>query len=135
MTNTLKLLALLGVSPTSRCIFVRVRRKIQCLLFFSLFFSHFRALFSPEHFSLCSGFRCLSANFSPIFCWRFFFFSKEILSLFGAVIAQFGRQFDENIITVKAKLNFLGQFVELKYFIAIQSLSALRIDESNVNAL
>jgi hypothetical protein len=65
----------------------------------------------------------------------FAFFSKAILSLFGAVIAQFGRQFDENIITVIAELNFLGQFVELKYFIAIQSLSALRIDESNVNAL
>jgi hypothetical protein len=55
-------------------------------------------VFSPEHFSLCSGFRCLSANFSPIFCWRFLiFFSKAILSLFGAVIAQFGRQFDENV--------------------------------------
>jgi hypothetical protein len=54
-------------------------------------------IFSPEHFSSCSGFRCLSANFSPIFCWRFFFFSKAILSLLGAVIAQFGRQFDENV--------------------------------------
>jgi hypothetical protein len=27
----------------------------------------------------------------------FFFFSKAILTLFGAVIAQFGRQFDENV--------------------------------------
>jgi hypothetical protein len=41
-------------------------------------------IFSPEHFSLCSGFRCLSANFSPIFCWRFLLFVVNQFYLFSA---------------------------------------------------
>jgi hypothetical protein len=45
-------------------------------------------IFSPEHFFLCSGFRCLSANFSPIFCWRFllkqfYLFSAQLLRSSG----------------------------------------------------
>jgi hypothetical protein len=80
MTNTLKLLALLGVSPTSICIFVRLRHKILCLLFFS----HFRALFSPEHFLSAQAFAVYQRISRQSFVGAFCFFSVKQFYLFSA---------------------------------------------------
>jgi hypothetical protein len=62
-----------------------------------LFFSHFRAFFSPEHFFSAQAFAVYQRISRQSFVGDFAFFSKAILSLFGVVIAQFGRQFDENV--------------------------------------
>jgi hypothetical protein len=53
-------------------------------------------VFSPEHFFSAQDFAVYQRISRQSFVGDFFFFSKAILSLFGAVIAQFGRQFDEN---------------------------------------
>jgi hypothetical protein len=54
-------------------------------------------IFSPEHFLSAQAFAVYQRISRQSFVGDFFFFSKAILSLFGAVIAQFGRHFDENV--------------------------------------
>jgi hypothetical protein len=61
-----------------------------------LFFSHFRTFFRLSIFSLLRLSLFISEFLANLLLAIFAFFSKAILSLFGAVIAQFGRQFDEN---------------------------------------
>jgi hypothetical protein len=62
-----------------------------------LFFSHFRAFFRLSIFLSAQAFVVYQRISRQSFVGDFAFFSKAILSLFGAVIAQFGRQFDENV--------------------------------------
>ena len=105
----------LGCPQQAFCIFVRVRRKIQCLLFFlRCYFSCADAHFSPAVTSLSAGFWCFSSEFprsarpfSPPLCRRLFFLTLMrdtlisadgfILIYLSAVIAQLGRQSGENI--------------------------------------
>ena len=100
----------LGVSPTSRCIFVRVRRKIQCLLFLL----RCRALFSPELFPLLRlslfhqriGAMRLSLRRFGRRCQSLLTLRRDALNIIttnilnevGAVSAQSWRQSYENIL-------------------------------------
>ena len=99
----------LGVSPTSRCIFVRVRRKIQCLLFLM----RCRAVFCLLYLCISQAFAVPSANLerkrlhplrrtvgvltrSRFSVMLSIIITLEIVNWYGAVIAQSGRQFDES---------------------------------------
>jgi hypothetical protein len=53
-------------------------------------------IFSPEHFSSAQAFAVYQRISRQSFVGDFAFFNKAILSLFGTVTGQFGRQFGEN---------------------------------------
>ena len=98
----------LGCPQQAFCIFVRVRRKIQCLLFLLRYGAYFFRL----SLSLCSGFRCSVIEFGALATLSLcrtvgghtrsrscvmlsIIIGVNILNWYGAVIAQSGRQFDE----------------------------------------
>ena len=99
----------LGCPQQAFCIFVRVRRKIQCLLFLLRYGAYFFRL----SLSLCSGFRCSVSEFvermrhlspplrsavsrSRSSVMPSIIIGVNILNWYGAGIAQSGRQFDES---------------------------------------